>query len=109
VKLDLVIALSLWVAGFAIFGRFIAPRWKIPGKLAFYLIVAALLSWLAGHWSLIWIVGHPLLGIAAHIAWCRRHGIHWLTCQPREVYLRLRPWAAEGGERPREDREPAGP
>lgn len=98
-KLDLAIALLLWLAGFAIFGRFIAPRWKIPGKLAFYLGVAALLSWLAGHWSLIWIVGHPLLGIAAHIVWCRRHGIHWFTCQPRDTYLRLRPWAAEGSER----------
>ena len=45
--------------------------------------------------ALIWIIGHPSLGVAGHIWWCRRHGIDWLTCEPRDRYLELRPWAKE--------------
>ena len=93
--IDLTIALTLWFAGFLIFGRFIAPRWKVGGKLAFYLAVSAALSFYFGHWSLLWIIGHPLLGIGGHIWWCNKHQISWLTCQPREKYLQLRPWATQ--------------
>lgn len=93
----LTLAMSLWAIGFLLFGRFIAPRWKVAGKLAFYLVVAALLSYFAGPWSLIWIVGHPFLGIGGHIWWCRKHGINWVSCQPRDTYLALRPWAADDG------------
>ena len=96
-QIDLVLAVAIWLAGFAVFGRFIAPRWKIWGKLIFYLGVAALLSAWLGHWSLIWIVGHQLLGIGGHMWWCRQHGISWLTCTPREKYVELRPWAAGDG------------
>lgn len=95
--LHLALALLLWAAGFLLFGRFIVPRWKVVGKLAFYLTVAAVLSATVGDWALLWIVGHPLLGIAGHVWWCRRHGIHWLTCRPRDRYLALRPWAAQDG------------
>jgi hypothetical protein len=95
--IDLVIAMLFWMAGFAVFGRFIVPRWKVGGKLVFYLVVAVLLSRWVGHWSLVWILGHPLLGIWGHWLWCRRHGISWLTCQPRDRYLALRPWAAQDG------------
>jgi uncharacterized membrane protein len=90
---DLTVAVFTWAAGYALLGRFIAPRWKIFGKLAFYLAASAVLSSLVGHWSLIWIIGHPALGIGGHIWWCRQHGIDWLTCEPRERYLELRPWA----------------
>ena len=33
---DLIVALALWLIGYGLFGRFIAPRWKIFGKLVFY-------------------------------------------------------------------------
>jgi len=95
--MDVTIAVALWLTGFALFGRFIAPRWKVGGKLIFYLAVAAGLSAWVGHWSLIWIVGHPLLGIAGHVWWCRKHGINWVTCRPRDRYLELRPWAQQDG------------
>ena len=95
--LDLTIGAVLQIVLFAIFGRFIAPRWKVAGKLVFFFLVAGLLSWTVGHWSLIWIVGHPLLGVGGHIWWCRKHGIDWLTCQPRDTYLELRPWAVGDG------------
>jgi len=91
--LDLGIALILWLLGFGLFGRFITPRWKVGGKLAFYLAITALLSHFVGHWSLVWVVGHPAGGIAGHIWWCRTHTIHPITCEPRDRYLALRPWA----------------
>ena len=98
VVLDLAIAFVLWLFGFTLFGRFVVPRWKIGGKFAFYLGVAAMLSYLIGHWSLVWIVGHPLVGIGGHVWWCSKHGIHPVTCTPRDRYLELRPWAREPGE-----------
>ena len=64
--IDLGVAIVVWSIGFAVFGRFIAPRWKVLGKLVFYLSVSTLLSWWIQHWSLLWIVGHPLLGLAGH-------------------------------------------
>ncbi len=94
---DLSVGLVLQVFLFAVFGRFIAPRWKVAGKAIFFFGIAAALSWWVGHWSLLFIIGHPLLGVWGHIWWCRKHGINWLTCQPRDRYLELRPWAAGDG------------
>ena len=90
-------ALVVWLAGFAVFGRFIAPRWKVWGKLGFYLGVTIVLSMMVGYWALLWVLGHQGLGVAGHVWWCRTNGIHWVTCQPRERYLALRPWAAGDG------------
>jgi hypothetical protein len=42
--IDLGIALVLWLSSFFVFGRFIVPRWKVGGKLVFYLVVTTLLS-----------------------------------------------------------------
>lgn len=82
---------------FALFGRFVAPRWKAYGKVGFYFLITWILATSLGWWSLIWIIGHPALGVFAHSFWCRKNGIDWLTCQPRDEYLRLRPWAAADG------------
>ena len=95
--LDLSSALVLWLVGFGLFGRFIVPRWKVGGKLLFYIGVTAGLSYLFGHWSLIWVIGHPALGIAGHVWWCAKNGIHPITCEPRDRYLAMRPWAREPG------------
>jgi len=95
--IDLAGALAMWLAGFALAGRFIAPRWKVWGKLGFLLVATAALSAWLGHWALAVVAAHQGLGIGGHIRWCRRHGIHWLTCQPRGKYLELRPWAAGDG------------
>jgi uncharacterized membrane protein len=100
--IDLAVALVLWLSGFVVFGRFISPRWKIGGKLVFYLAVTALLSAWVGHWSLIWVIGHPALGVGGHIWWCRKHDINWLTCEPRDRYLAIRPWAEQDGLTSRE-------
>lgn len=87
----------MWLVGFALFGRFVAPRWKLVGKLLVYLGVTGLLSATVGKWALVWIFGHQLLGVAGHIWWCRKHEINWFTCEPRDRYLALRPWAVEDG------------
>lgn len=96
------VAIMIWTAGFLVFGRFIAPRWKVGGKLTIYLFISALLVKAFGAYSLLWIVGHQLLGVGGHIWWCRKNGIDWLTCRPRDKYLALRPWAIDdafsGGE-----------
>lgn len=93
--LDLAIALALWLLAFGLFGRFVAPRWKVGGKLVFYIGITAVLSYFLGHWSLVWVFGHPALGIGGHVWWCNKHGIHPITCEPRDRYLELRPWAQE--------------
>ena len=72
VTFDLALATGLWATGFFLFGRFIAPRWKVIGKLLFYLLVTALLSWTVGSYAVIWVIGHPLLGVGGQIWWCRR-------------------------------------
>ena len=95
--INLAVALAIWLAGFALFGRFIAPRWKVVGKLLFFLLVTGLLTAWLGYWALVWAVGHPALGVGGHVWWCRKHGIDWLRCQPRERYLELRPWAQGDG------------
>lgn len=97
VTADLLIALAVWLLGFALFGRFISPRWKVLGKLVFFMLVAWVLAMLVGHWSMVWILGHPLLGIGGHVWWCKRNDINWLTCSPRDKYLGLRPWANGDG------------
>ncbi|MQA89693.1 MAG: hypothetical protein GEU90_05595 [Gemmatimonas sp.] len=82
---------------FLLFGRYVAARWKAVGTIGFYFLITWILADSLGWWSLIWIVGHPVLSALAHVIWCRNHGIDWLTCEPRDEYLRLHPWTAADG------------
>ncbi|MEM9671492.1 MAG: hypothetical protein AAF992_02805 [Bacteroidota bacterium] len=90
------LALVLWVAGYLHTGRFVRPRWKQAGKLLFYLGVSALLIYWIGPYSLIFIIGHPLIGLIFHIRVCNQHGINWRSCQPREKYIALQEKWARG-------------
>ncbi|MCH9682145.1 MAG: hypothetical protein K0V04_11975 [Deltaproteobacteria bacterium] len=90
----LLVALTLHVAGLAWWGRMVRPQWKLLGKTVFYLGVSAALDLWVGPWALVFIVGHPLLGLAGHVWICRTHGINVLTCEPRQRYLDLQTsWA----------------
>lgn len=91
--LQLAIAALAQLQIYLLFGRFVVPRRKAVGKLAFYFLISGILANALGWWGLIWIIGYPVLSSAAHVFWCRNHGIDWLTCQPREEYVRLQPWA----------------
>jgi len=92
----LLLALALWIAGYRHTGRFVRPRWKQAGKLAFYLGVSALLIYWIGPYSLIFIIGHPLIGLIFHLRVCEQHGIDWRNCQPWEKYLALQEKWARG-------------
>lgn len=91
----MLLAVALQTVLFLLFERFMEPRWKIILKVGFYLMISWIIASAVAWWSLIWIVGHPALGTIAHAVWCRRHGIDWLRCEPRDKYLRLRPWLQE--------------
>jgi hypothetical protein len=92
----LVLALVIWILGYFHTGRLVRPRWKIPGKFIFYLgVSAALVFWLE-HFSLMFIIGHPTVGLIFHTSVCKKHGINWWTCEPVEKYLSLQDKWAQG-------------
>lgn len=93
---DLLIALGIWGVGYAWMGRFVRPRWKIPGKLLFVMALTGLFSWLWGHWSVLIVLIHQGIGIFFHFQVCRKHSINPWTCQPRTEYLALQEKWAKG-------------
>lgn len=96
IAIDMTVAVALWSLMALRYGSLVRPRWKLPGKALFYLGVALALASTVGHWSLIFIVGHQLLGFVGHLAMCRKHAIDWWTCEPRDRYLALQTeWAED--------------
>lgn len=92
----LIISILIWVAGYLHNGRFVRPKWKIPGKFIFYNTVSFLLVHWFGHWGVIFIIGHPLLGLMFHLKVCKENNINWRTCEPREKYIALQEKWAKG-------------
>jgi hypothetical protein len=65
----------------------VRPGWARLTRWLAYLAVTGLIGATAGRpWTFIRIVGLPILGAAFHVIWCRRHGIHPLTAEPRDRY-----------------------
>lgn len=91
-----VLAVIIWFAGYLHNGKFVRPKWKIPGKFIFYVGVSFALTYWFTHWSLLFIIGHPLIGFIFHIKVCATHNINWKTCEPREKYLKLQEKWAKG-------------
>lgn len=92
---EMLVAGLVVLAGQRVFGRFErgTARLRLALRWALYLSGAVLLARRPGApWSWLWILGLPALGIAIHVAWCRRHGIDALRAEPREKYYRLRGW-----------------
>ncbi|MBK6263409.1 hypothetical protein JKA74_00065 [Marivirga sp. S37H4] len=92
----LLLATAIWFAGYFHNGRFVRPKWKIPGKFVFYVGVSFALTYWFGHWALIFILGHPIIGLIFHTKVCRENNINWLSCEPREKYLELQEKWAKG-------------
>lgn len=91
------LSVGVWFLSYRYFGgRFIRPQWKKVGKLFAYLIIASILILSIGHYSLIFIIGHQLLGGVGHFMICKKHGIDWKTCQPEEKYIELTEKWAKG-------------
>ena len=98
-KLELLyisLAVVLWFTGYFLNGKFVRPKWKIPGKFIFYTTLSFFLTHWINHYSLIFIIGHPLIGMLFHIKACKEHDINWLTCQPRNKYIELQEKWAKG-------------
>ena len=93
--LYLLIAIGIWILVYLHTGRFVRPKWKRAGKFIFYVGVSFGLAIWIGHFSLLFIIGHPLLGLFFHIRACKKYSIDWLKCEPREEYLKLQEkWAS---------------
>jgi hypothetical protein len=93
---DLFIAVLLNLLGAYTFGPFgtNTPIIHKIVKLAFYLGLVALVSWLLGPpWGTIAAIGLLTVGLTVHFWWCRKNGIHPLRAEPREKYYRLRGWS----------------
>ena len=89
------IATVIWLLGYFHNGRFVRPKWKIPGKFIFYIGVSLALAHWFGRWALVFLIGHPLIGLLFHIRICWKYQIDWLSCEPREKYLALQEkWAS---------------
>lgn len=86
---DVLLALPPLLFGLALTWRVIWPRWKIPGKILFYVGAVALLSLWIGSWSVLlgWL--HQAMGFAFHIRFCRRHGFTWWAVEDPERYVTL--------------------
>ncbi len=92
----LLLASIIWFAGYFHTGRFVRPRWKVPGKFIFYMGLSyALVHWF-GHWGLLFIIAHPIIGLIFHIRVCKENQIDWMTCEPKEKYLKLQEKWAKG-------------
>ncbi|MBX2974551.1 MAG: hypothetical protein KF721_00365 [Ignavibacteriaceae bacterium] len=92
-----ILSVGVWFLSYHYFGgRFIRPQWKKVGKLFAYLIISSILILSIAHYSLIFIIGHQLLGGVGHFMICKKHGIDWKTCQPEEKYIELTEKWAKG-------------
>lgn len=86
----LLLALVVWLLGFRYFGgRFIRPKWKIPGKFIGYMTISFILLIYLGHYALFFILGHQGLGGVGHYFICKHHNIDFWTCEPEAKYLEV--------------------
>ena len=92
VVIDLLIAAVIWGSMYMWIGRFTLLQWKQGVRGVVFLAVSALLSYFVGHWSLVFIIGHPLLGLLIHVLWCRSHGLHWVRFDPEAYRASEREW-----------------
>lgn len=98
----LLLSILIWILGYFHNGKFVRPKWKIPGKFLFYVGVSVLCVYWFGHWGILFILGHPLIGLLFHLKVCRENEINWLTCEPKDKYLELQEKWAKGDFRKKE-------
>jgi hypothetical protein len=76
----LILAVMIWLLSYHFFGgRFIRPHWKKAGKFFAYIFILFVLLAIVGHFALIFIIGHQLLGGVGHFMICKKHDIDWRT------------------------------
>jgi len=92
-EIELLLIMVVMLQGFLFFGHFEekTPKRRRLLKWAIYIGVALLIGATAGRpWTFVWIAFLPLLGFTVHLLWCRKHGIHPLTAEPRDKFYALR-------------------
>lgn len=89
-------ACILWFTGYFHHGKYVRPKWKIPGKFLFYTLVTGILTHWFQYYALIFIIGHPLIGLLFYIKICKKYDIDWKTCKPLDKYLDLQEKWAKG-------------
>lgn len=91
---ELLALLALQTIGSAVFAVFEVETepWRKILKWTLALLLTLGLYALAGHWALALPLVLAGAGLAFHLWWCRRHGIHPLRATPRRRYYELRGW-----------------
>ena len=94
IEVELLLLLLIQTLGTSIFAVFEieTPAWR---KILKWVIIVGLtlgLFPLLGHWSLLCLAAFLALGVAVHLTWCRKHGIHPIKATPRRKYYELRGW-----------------
>lgn len=92
----LIISILIWILGYIHNGKFVRPKWKILGKFMFYIGISSLLVYWFGHWGILFIIGHPIIGLIFHTKVCKENNINWLTCEPKTKYIELQEKWAKG-------------
>lgn len=93
-ELELAVLLALVVVGNSVFGVFEQETASWRRLLKWGLVVAGTLALSrgVGHAALALPLGLGAAGLAFHLWWCRRNGIHPLRATPRRRYYELRGW-----------------
>ncbi len=86
---DVLLALPPLLLGLALTHRLVWPRWKLPGKVVFYVAAVALLSLWLGSWSVVIGWAHQLTGLLFHVRFCRQHGFTWYAVEDPVRYVQL--------------------
>ncbi len=94
IEVELLLLLLIQTLGTSIFAVFEieTPAWR---KILKWVIIVGLtlgLFPLLGHWSLLCPAALLAVGVAVHLTWCRKHGIHPVKATPRRKYYELRGW-----------------
>ncbi len=94
IALELAVLLGLVVLGTEIFAPFEieTPVWRKILKWCILIALTLGLSFVIGHWAVAVPVVLGLCGLAFHVIWCRRNGIHPLKATPKRRYYELRGW-----------------
>lgn len=94
-ELELLLLMAVMLQGLIFFGQFEdkANPWRRLFKWIAYVGVTYFVAGTVGRpWTFVWILFLPSLGATFHLLWCRQHGIHPLTAEPRDKYYALRGW-----------------
>ncbi len=94
IALELAVLLGLLLLGTEMFARFEieTPVWRKMLKWSIVIGLTLGLYCVIGHWSIAVPVVMGLAGLAFHMIWCRRNGIHPGKATPKRRYYELRGW-----------------